>query len=556
MIDLHVHSSRSDGTYSPKELVDYAIEKGLSAMALTDHDTVDGLPEILSYADELRQKCTDDTSLSVPEIIPGIELSTEYQGKDIHIVGLYINYEAPTFQKYLKDFVDSRTTRNKKMCALLQKEGIDITYENLVQAFPGAVITRAHYAKYMLTHGYIKSLKEAFDRYVGDNCRCFVPREKVTPAQAVKLILEADGIPILAHPILYHMSDARLDALVAELKAAGLLGIEAVYSTYSSSEERQIRALAKKYHLLLSGGSDFHGENKPGLDLAVGYGKLYVHDSILEEMKKCRKNLLYTDMDGTLLLNDSTISENMKKALDRMTAAGHHLVISSGRPLPSILEVCEASGIKYPGMFVSSYNGALVYDCDTKEPVLEHKLSQEDISYIVAGAHKAGIHIHGYTSSEIVCLGDNKELQYYRKRVHMPLRCVEDIAAALPQGSYKLQTISLDNHEALVHFRDEILAHLGDRVQMIFSSDVYLEILPKAAGKGSALHFLTAYLPAPFSHTFAAGDAENDISMLEAAHVGIAMLNATDNVKAHADIVTTRDNNSDGLIEILDKYFN
>ena len=555
MIDLHVHSSRSDGTYSPKELMDYAIKKGLSAMALTDHDTVDGLPEILSYAEELRQKYKYDTSISVPEIIPGIEFSTEYQGRDIHIVGLYINYETPTFQKYLKDFVDSRTRRNLKMCTLLQKEGIDITYENLVKEFPGAVITRAHYAKYMLSHGYIKSMKEAFVRYVGDNCRCFVPREKVTPAQAVKLILEADGIPILAHPILYHMSDSRLETLVSELKTEGLLGIEAVYSTYSSSEERQIRSLAQKYHLLLSGGSDFHGGNKPGLDLAVGYGKLYVHDSILEEMKKCRKNLLYTDMDGTLLLDDSTISENMKIALDRMTSAGHRLVISSGRPLPGILEVCESAGIKYPGMFISSYNGALVYDCDAKKPILEHKLSQEDIAYIVKQAHEAGIHIHGYTASEIVCLGDNKELQYYRRRIHMPLKCVEDIAAALPQGSYKLQTISLNNHEALVRFRDEILAQLGDRVQLIFSSDVYLEILPKAAGKGSALHFLTAYLPAPLSHTFAAGDAENDISMLKAAHVGIAMQNADDKVKAHADIVTTKDNNSDGLIEILDNYF-
>ena len=284
MVDLHVHSTRSDGTYSPKELLDYAIEKGLTAMALTDHDTVDGLPELLSYAESLRAELTR----KVPEIVPGIELSTEYQGRDIHMVGLYIDYESEHFRKYLQDFVDSRNTRNLKMCELLRDAGIDITYEALTEEFPDSVITRAHYAKYMLNHGYIKSMKEAFERYVGDHCPCFVPREKVTPAQGVKLILEAGGIPILAHPILYHMSDTRLDTLVAELKEAGLMGIEAIYSTYNAAEERQIRTLAAKYDLLISGGSDFHGDNKPGLDLGIGYGKLYVPDSVWETIKESR----------------------------------------------------------------------------------------------------------------------------------------------------------------------------------------------------------------------------------------------------------------------------
>ncbi len=305
MIDLHVHSNRSDGTYSPTELVDYAIEKGLTAFALTDHDTVDGLKEAMEYAAELRTGgctytaaaapvCESNTAAfkdrtpsesQIPEIIPGIELSTEYQGKDIHILGLYIDYENQEFQKYLQDFVDSRTLRNQKMCALLQDAGIDIRYEDLLEEFPGAVITRAHYAKYMLTHGYIKSLKEAFDRYIGDYCPYFIPREKVTPAQAVELILNAGGIPILAHPTLYHMGDERLETLVAELKDVGLMGIEAIYSTYTAGEERQIRALAGKFDLLISGGSDFHGSNKPGLDLGVGYGKLYVDDSVWKMLK-------------------------------------------------------------------------------------------------------------------------------------------------------------------------------------------------------------------------------------------------------------------------------
>lgn len=289
MVDLHVHSTRSDGTYSPTELVDYAIEKGLTAFALTDHDTVDGLEEALTYAADLRAGSPE--SVTVPEVIPGIEFSTEYEGRDVHIVGLYIDYTTTEFTDYLKHFVDSRTMRNQKMCKLLSDAGIDISYEKLLDEFSDCVITRAHYAKYLLNHGYVKSMKEAFERYVGDYCPYFVPREKVTPAQAVELILKAGGIPILAHPILYRMSDKRLDKLVSELTDVGLIGIEAIYSTYSTSEERQIRSLAQKYGLLVSGGSDFHGSNKPGLDLGVGYGKLYVHDSVLEEIKAYKNGL-------------------------------------------------------------------------------------------------------------------------------------------------------------------------------------------------------------------------------------------------------------------------
>lgn len=295
MIDLHVHSTRSDGTYTPKELVDYAVLKGLKAFALTDHDTVDGLDEAIQYAEALRQKqaeklqaaaCDKAACKHIPEVIPGIEFSTEYQGRDIHIVGLYIDYKDKEFTRYLQSFIDSRTLRNQKMCRLLTEAGIDISYDKLLEEFPGSVITRAHYAKYMLNHGYIKSIKEAFERYVGDNCPYFVPREKVTPAQAVELTLKAGGVPVLAHPILYHMSDARLDKLVAELTESGLMGIEAIYSTYCTADERKIRNLAKKYKLLISGGSDFHGSNKPGLDLGVGYGKLYVPDEVLDNLKK------------------------------------------------------------------------------------------------------------------------------------------------------------------------------------------------------------------------------------------------------------------------------
>ena len=280
-IDLHVHSTCSDGTYTPTELVDYAMEKGLAAFALTDHDSVDGLEEAIQYADRLRAE-----RASVPEVVPGVELSSEYHGQDIHVVGLYIDYHDHVFLSKIRDFVESRTSRNQKMCALLTQAGIPITYEELLTAYPDSVITRAHYAGYMLEKGYVKNRQEAFERYVGDHAPCYIPREKITPAQAVELIRQAGGAPVLAHPILYHISEEHLDELVRELKEFGLMGIEAVYSTYSPADERQIRGLAKKYDLLISGGSDFHGANKPGLDLGTGFGKLFIPMELLWEFKK------------------------------------------------------------------------------------------------------------------------------------------------------------------------------------------------------------------------------------------------------------------------------
>lgn len=279
-VDLHVHSNKSDGTLAPSDLVTLALSKGLSAFALTDHDTTEGIDEALAAAEEARAQGADI------EVIPGIEFSTEYEGKDIHIVGIDMDYKSDAFQKYLKDFQDSRDNRNRKMCHKLTEHGVDITYEKLRAEYPDSVLTRAHYAKYMMEHGAVKSMSEAFDRYIGDRAPCFLPREKVTPSQAVSLILESGGIPILAHPILYHMSDARLDKLVATLKEAGLVGIEAIYSTYNTAEERQIRKLADKYDLRISGGSDFHGGTKPGLEMGTGYGKLFVPYEVLEKLRK------------------------------------------------------------------------------------------------------------------------------------------------------------------------------------------------------------------------------------------------------------------------------
>lgn len=277
-IDLHVHSTKSDGTYTPTELVNYAVEKGLTAFALTDHDTVDGIEEALDSA--------KDKAIT---IIPGIEYSTEYLNRDVHIVGLFIDYKTPAFLEYLARFQQSRTDRNYKLCANLQGANIDITYEALLEMFPAAVITRAHYAKYLLTKGYVKSMKEAFDRYLGDHTPYFVQREKITPQEVIEVTLKAGGVPILAHPTLYKLGKEQLDILVSTLVEYGLKGIECIYSTYTPQEERQIKALAAKYNLLPSGGSDFHGTNKPGLDLGVGYGRLYVPEEYMIKMCSTRR---------------------------------------------------------------------------------------------------------------------------------------------------------------------------------------------------------------------------------------------------------------------------
>lgn len=281
-VDLHVHSDRSDGSFTPSQLVDMAADKGLCAFALTDHDTTAGVQEAVAAG---RRRGI--------EVIPGIEFSTEYHGKDIHIVGLFIDEDAPAFQAHLHQFVEARIERSQKMCERLRADGIDISYEKLLEAFPGSVITRGHYSRYLFEHGYVKSLPEAFDRYLGDHTKYFVPREKISPADAVKLILAVKGIPVLAHPTLYHMGKDALNQLIRTLKDAGLVGIEAIYSTYSAGEEREMRQLASKYGLLVSGGSDFHGKSKPKLELGTGYGRLFIPEDVLTAIREKRKELFH-----------------------------------------------------------------------------------------------------------------------------------------------------------------------------------------------------------------------------------------------------------------------
>lgn len=273
-VDLHVHSTISDGTFTPEELVSYALQKGLSAFALTDHDTTDGI--------SAAQKAAQNTGL---EVVPGIELSTTWQNRDVHMVGLDIDRSKEAFQKTLREFKASRELRNDKVLALLQKENIDITRKEMEKSFPDSVWTRAHFARFLLEHHYVGSIKEAFDRYLGDHARCYVPREKVTPAQAIELIHQGGGKAIFAHPLLCRLSKERLESFLDILKKAGLDGMETVYSTYTPADQIRMTKLAKRYGLKCSGGSDFHGANKPHIDLGCGQGNLQIPYSALEELR-------------------------------------------------------------------------------------------------------------------------------------------------------------------------------------------------------------------------------------------------------------------------------
>lgn len=273
-IDLHVHSNISDGTFSPEELVILAKELGLSAMALTDHDTVSGLPAARLAAEKLGL-----------ELVPGIELSTDEQGTEVHILGYYFDDGNPAFLQKLDFFCEERTRRNKKMVKKLQECGFSITYAELLAAYPDSVITRAHFARYLTEQGFVKDRKTVFQKYLGNQCRCYVPREKITPYEAIDFIRSGGGVAYFAHPILCRMNQDRLDALVKSLTNHGLTGLEAIYSTYLPGEERLIRRLAEKYGLLISGGSDFHGANKPHISLGTGMGNLRVPYACLAQMK-------------------------------------------------------------------------------------------------------------------------------------------------------------------------------------------------------------------------------------------------------------------------------
>lgn len=279
-IDLHVHSNASDGTLTPTEVVKLAIDKNLAAIALSDHDTVKGVDEAIQAA-----KGSD------LEVIPATELSCYYQGIEIHILGLFVNYQNPEFLEALDKLEQARFQRNLDMIQLFQKDGIDITFEELLADNPDSIITRAHFARVLVQKGICKDKNVAFEHYLGVGCPYYLPKPQVTPEHSLSLITRAGGFPILAHPMLYHMGWSQIEELVQYLIPLGLKGIEAYHSSNYALQSDKLRSMANKYNLLISGGSDFHGSNKPDIELGTGRGSLRITEHILDQIKSRHSDL-------------------------------------------------------------------------------------------------------------------------------------------------------------------------------------------------------------------------------------------------------------------------
>jgi predicted metal-dependent phosphoesterase TrpH len=245
LVDLHIHTTASDGKYSPADIVKKAAEIGLKVISITDHDSIDGIAPAI------------DAAKSYPglTLIPGVEISTDLADGEAHILGYFIDYGSPDFQKELEKFRDSRLGRGQRMVAKLNDLGVKIDWPR-VQAIAGdGAIGRPHVAQAMLEKGYVKTFEEAFDKYIGHGGPAYVEREKMTPQEAVALILSAGGIPVLAHP--FTVKDP--EAMAVSLKSAGLIGIEAYYKDNTREQTAATLELAEKYGLIATGGTDYHG---------------------------------------------------------------------------------------------------------------------------------------------------------------------------------------------------------------------------------------------------------------------------------------------------------
>ncbi len=274
LIDLHVHSNASDGSLTPSEVADEAIKMGLSAIALTDHDTIDGVTEILEY--------TKDKDL---EVIPGIELSCYYNNREIHILGFYVDYTNPELQKELDILKEAREGRNLKMIELMRKDGIDITMEKLLHGNPDSVITRAHFARVLVEDGICKDKEVAFKKYIGIGCKYYLPKPQVTCETAMNILTKYSKAAFLAHPLLYHLGYNQIEELLIYLKSLGLKGIEAYHSSNNCYESDKLRSMALKLDLAISGGSDYHGIIKPNIQMGKGRGGMRVPMRLLDNIK-------------------------------------------------------------------------------------------------------------------------------------------------------------------------------------------------------------------------------------------------------------------------------
>lgn len=264
--------------------------------------------------------------------------------------------------------------------------------------------------------------------------------------------------------------------------------------------------------------------------------------------------ILFTDLDGTLLNNDSQISPKTREALDKMISSGNILAFSSGRPLNSILEVIKNAGLNYPHSYVIAYNGSLIYDCDSKKNVFELRLSKEDVLFAWELASSMHLHIHTYTDSSIISAKEDTEVIFYRERIHLPLILSDNPIKILTKPPFKLLAIDLHEKKHLTAFSDALLQHKSLALTTVFSNDRYLEIISSKSGKGNALSILCKMLRIPVSDSYAAGDALNDLSMLQAAGHSIAMKNGDSILQKDAEIITGHTNDEDGLAEVILQY--
>jgi len=272
--DLHIHTIYSDGSYSPQEIIDRAVNIGLNTIAISDHDTLKGIKPALEYAENKNI-----------EIIPAIEFSTFQGDAEIHILGYFINYEDPLLIKKAKEIFDARLIRAKKMVELLNQKNINITFEELRKIAGDDYIGRPHIAQLMVKEGYIEEMGDAFtDQYIGNGGRAYVKKYKISPKEAIKLILKSGGLPVLAHPVFINHGNPMQKAGISQLKEAGLLGLEVYHSKHSKADVKFYKNIAENLKLLITGGSDFHGENSPGVNL----GDVILKDYYVEKLRNAK----------------------------------------------------------------------------------------------------------------------------------------------------------------------------------------------------------------------------------------------------------------------------
>ncbi|HSB45054.1 MAG TPA: PHP domain-containing protein [Nitrospira sp.] len=274
-IDLHLHTTHSDGSLRPSDVLALARQANVSALAITDHDITTGIPEAMATGETLGI-----------EVIPGVEISS-FDGKsELHILGYCVRWQDAAFNQRLATLRESRHRRNPLIIERLREAGLDVNYEE-VRALAGTEsVGRPHIAQLLMQKKYVSSAKEAFDRYLAEGRPAYVARELPTPAEAISWIREAKGVAVLAHPTWVKESGEGLRTCVTTLKEAGLGGIEVHYSTHSKSQTAGYLDLAHRLDLLITGGSDFHGLTKPDIEVGSGRGDLQVNPRLLAPLKE------------------------------------------------------------------------------------------------------------------------------------------------------------------------------------------------------------------------------------------------------------------------------